>query len=214
MRATIHRFSLILASLGVACATGVNVRVDPEEDFSRYRVWTWLPSSVPIVDAPHGRADALEAKLSALVERELDARGFARDDEHANFYVTVSLTVQRREVSVYVPRAPYLFSSNSSAPSWWIEGSRSERRTYEDLKLAIGFADSRGRITWLATLARRLEGHTALPLEEAVAELIARSPARSPGIDAAGSREERSIQDRPRPHDPPRGREHRPQDRT
>ncbi len=214
MRATIYPLSLVLASLSLACAVGVNVGVDPSEDFARYRAWMWLPTNIPIVDAPHDSKRALEPRLAAIVEQTLSARGFVRDDEHADFFVTASLTVHRREMSVSVPRAPYLFSSNSSSASWWIEGSQLERRTYEDLMLAIGFADTRGRITWHATLARRLEGHADLPLEAAVEELLARSPRRDPGSDTGGSRDERSIQDAPRRQEPPPAREPDPHGRT
>lgn len=184
MRGAIYLVSLILAWLGVACSTTVDVAFDEREDFSRYRTWDWLPHAVPHVDAPHRDAPALDARLARLIERALRGRGFERTGDRADFFVTYQLVLRRQTVVVYVPFAPYLLSSNHSSPSYWIEGSEKESRVYEDIHLAIDVTEGRGRSIWHAALERRVEEGSALPLDDAVATLLERFPrhgARSDG---------------------------------
>ena len=71
MRVGIHVIYLFLACLGIACTTIVDVVVDEREDFSRYQTWNWSPPVGPSVDAPAGRAPALDARLVRLVDGSL-----------------------------------------------------------------------------------------------------------------------------------------------
>jgi hypothetical protein len=174
----------ILLALGVGCASTVDVVYDERQDFSSYRTWDWLPQDLPSIDAPHSNADALDARLMRLIERELVASGFPRAGAGPpDFFVTYHLALRRRSVLIDEPAAPYLLSSLHSSPSYWIEGSRKAKRVYEDVRLAIGMSEGRGRMIWRALLQRTLEDPSLLPLDADVATLLARIP-RTPPADA------------------------------
>ena len=195
--------SLVLVSLGIACATQVDVTLDERADLSQLRTWTWLPAGTSPemgVDAPHRDAAGLHAHLGRLVERELWAQGFERS-ERADFFVIYHLVLKPRSVAVQVPRAPYLLSSMSYSPSYWIEGSDEEIRVYEDFRLVIGLLSEPGRLLWRGVVERKVVAGKALSLDTAVADLLERLPSRAPSREDDWPRELDAPEEAPR--DPP-----------
>ncbi len=192
MRGAVHRVAIRLCAilslgLGAACSTTVNVFLDEREDFSRYRTWDFFSRASPKVDAPYGDPRALDARVVRLIERELQGRGFEHRAGRPDFLVSYHLALRRRVVVVLEPMAPYLLSSHDSSASYLIEGgSRKVSQIHEDVRLAIGFADSSGRRrTWRAVLLRTLVDTPVLPLDDAVATLLDRFPRPAPRDAAA-----------------------------
>ena len=194
---------LVVSWLSVGCTTTV-VRVDQREDLSGLRTWNWLPSGASPemgVDAPQRNAPALHDSLGRLIAEKLRAEGFERS-EHADFFVIFHLVLAPRKVAVQVPRAPYLLSSLSSGPSYWIEGSDEEIRVYEDFRLVIGLLSEPGRILWRGVLERKVNEGQDLSLDAAVADLLERLQPSAPGREVDPPREPDA------PDDPLRGGPH------
>ncbi len=169
---------LVVSWLCVGCTTMVDVRVDQREDLSGLRTWNWLPSGASAemgVDAPQRDAPALHASLGRLIAEKLRAGGFERS-ERADFFVIFHLVLAPRRLAVQVPRAPYLLSSYSYSPSYWIEGSDEEIRVYEDFRLVIGLMRGPDRMIWRGVLERKVEEGQALSLDDGVALLLERLP--------------------------------------
>ncbi len=169
---------LVAPWICVGCTTMVDVTVDPGEDLSRLHTWNWLPSGESPemgVDAPHRNARELHARLGRLIDRQLRSQGFERA-EQADFFVIYHLVLKQRRVIVQVPRAPYLLSSFSYSPSYWIEGSDEEIRVYEDFRLVIGLMRGGERMIWRGVLERKVEEGQALSLDDGVALLLERLP--------------------------------------
>lgn len=173
------------AGFVAACATSVKVDVDENEDFSQYRTWDWMPQIRPRVEGRYAVTPALDVRMSRLIEDALEARGFERTQPPADFYVTFHLTIQPKAEFVEQPMAPYLLDSHHASPSFWIEGTESVERRYDDLRLAIGISGGGGRMTWQAALEQQVEAGEALPLDKAVAKLIDRFPSTGPPADSA-----------------------------
>ncbi len=195
MRGIIYVIPLLAAWLGLACASSVDVRFDERADFSRYHTWSWLPDAASRVDAPHADPARLDAQLARLIEEQLGQHGYERAAERADFFVSYRLALHRHAVEVEVPRAPYLLSSYSSSPSYWIEGSEVKKRIFEDLQLVVRVAGPDGRTTWQAALKRRLEDGSGLRLDDLIVTLLERFPAhrngsrpRTPPADGGSSR--------------------------
>ena len=184
MRGAIHLVAILVTALGVGCTTTVDVVFDEREDFSRYRTWDWAPRALPKVDAPHREARALDARVARLIERQLFESGFERAAGRPDFLVTYHLTLRRRAVVALEPMAPDLLASNNSSASYWIEGSRTVRRVHEDVRLAIGLSEARGRRIWRATLLGTWVDTAVLPLDDAVATLLDRFPRPGPWDEA------------------------------
>jgi hypothetical protein len=181
MRGAVHRVAILLAWLGLGCATTVDIAFDEREDFSRYRTWDWLPHGLPNVDAPESDARSLDAHLARLIERELLERGFERSADRPDFLVTYRLALRRRAVIVDEPAAPYLLSSLHHSPSYWVEGSRKALRVHEKVRLSIGVSEAgEWTMIWRATLLRTLEDAPVLRLDDAVATLLDRFPPLGP----------------------------------
>lgn len=177
MGGAVRLAAAILAALGVACATTVDVAFDERADFSRYRSWDWLPGAAGAVDAPLGRAPALDARLARLVEEALRARGFERGDGGADLLVGYHLRVQREFVTVREIPAMQQLSSFHNSPSYWIQAPRSELHTYERGHLTIVVAGRRERrVIWRGQLEGRFRGDFSPHLEEAVRSLLERFP--------------------------------------
>jgi hypothetical protein len=177
MRGAVQLAAVIFGSLGVACATTVDVAFDERADFSRYRTWDWLPRAARTVEAPLSETRALDARLARLVERALRARGFERTDGRADFFVSYYLRVQREFVTVRETPAMQQLSSLHSSPSYWIQATRSERHTYERGHLAIVVAGRRQqRVIWRGEIEGRFREDFSPHLEEAVWSLLERFP--------------------------------------
>lgn len=172
----------VVAWMGVACATRVDVSVEERADLSQLRTWNWLPPGAAPklgVDAPHRSTGLLHKSLGRLVEKELRSHGFERA-KNADFFVIYQLVLEQRKVVVYVPRAPYLLLSMSYSPSYWIEAFDQEIRVREDLRLVIGLVSEPGQILWRGVLERKVAEGDALRLDEAVAQLLERLLAPAP----------------------------------
>lgn len=177
-----------LAALGVGCATSSNVAFDRKADFSGYARWDWLPSPVPPVSSPHHQSRALATRMTEGIEREMEGHGFERSRDGADFYVGYHLGLQRLAKMVNVPLAPYLLSSMNSSASYWIEGTKAEKRVFEHMQLAIHIADARGRVVWQGSVTRRLEKGSSIPLDGAISEILDEFP---PETSRSGPRRRR-----------------------
>ena len=172
-----------LALLGLGCAGSVDAAFDPGEDFSRFHVWSFEPSDDPRVEAP-GRSElALDAQLRRLIHRAMGARGYHHGRERPDFFVRYHLSLQPTIEVVRIPLAPYLLSSMSSSPSYWIEGSDTEERRYDDLRLAIDVSTGSGKVVWKAGMRERLDYGRRPRLDLAVTDLLERFPKASPRPD-------------------------------
>ena len=189
MRVTIHLVAILLAALGLGCATTVDVVFDEREDFSPYHTWDWLPHPRPIVDAPDGAAAALDARLVRIIERQLIEKGFERSGNRPDFFVTYQLALRHRTKVVDQARAPYELYSHHSDGSFLVESSERVARDYTEIQLAISVTEAGGRALWHAKLMHLAEDVFALELDDAVAALLERFPGhrqRGPAAMAPG----------------------------
>jgi hypothetical protein len=70
---------------------------------------------------------------------------------------------------------------NSSA-SYWVEGSDSQIRIYDDIRLGIVAIDPHGRVLWRGRLTDSVEEGFSLPVGDAVSTLVGRFPRSGPAI--------------------------------
>ena len=174
--AVVHLVSIALAMSGLACASSTRVGLDESQDFSRFHAWDWHGRVAPLVDGQHGGGRDLDGLLSRLIERGLAARGYERSRRSPDFFVTYRFKLERRVKVVQVPMAPYLLSSHHSSASYWIEGSTTERRPYQDLKLAVAIVEPGGRVVWKGVLETEIDVGERPALGELVASVLERFP--------------------------------------
>jgi len=169
-----------LAALAVpsalACGIGVRVAFDAQEEFTRFRSWSWRESDAARVAAGSGDARALAARAAARIARAFERRGFVRDASAPDFTVAFELTFEPRIERVAVPSAPYFLSSKDSTPSYWIEGTDVVERRVQHFSLRMDIALPDGRVVWKGLVQERLEHSAPAPLDEAVEELLLRLP--------------------------------------
>jgi hypothetical protein len=156
------------------CATRLDV--DAREDVAPYATWAWLPRAVPKVHAPHRDGAALAAEAARLIEAELDRRGYRRVDEDADFYVAYQLALRRETVMIDQPQAQYELSTHTSDGAYRIQGTQRVPRVYEQLDLAVGFTDARGRTLWSARLTDQQEDAPGFDLGPRVAQVLESVP--------------------------------------
>jgi hypothetical protein len=132
MRGIIRTTSILLATLGLGCATaGMNVAFDERADLSKFETWAWLPRDTAEIDRA-GRSAKLDHELARLLERRLLESGFRFSSLEPDFYVAFELTRRQRLVVVSEPSAIYELSSLHSSPSYRFEGSRQTMLHYSE----------------------------------------------------------------------------------
>ncbi len=168
---------VLLAWLGLGCATNVDVAFDEREDFSDYRTWRWLSGAARSVETPRGDARALEARLAALVEGALQARGFERSSGSADLLVVAYLGIQRQLVYANETGAVQHLPSLHFSPSYEVQATTQELQTYETGYLVIAVSDARrGVPIWRGEFSGRFRDDFGPHLDEAVSTLLERFP--------------------------------------
>jgi len=127
-------------------ATKVEVDSDPTADFSSYKTYAWLP----ITERPANLAD--HTRIMQTVERELEAKGLAKDEAGTPaVFVGYSATSKKK-----VRGDPYTQNSATRGPS--------DVRTLVDIKrveeqtISIEFRDGKSRErVFLGTLREPLQ---------------------------------------------------------
>jgi hypothetical protein len=177
MRVWIRVVASIVAGLTVGCATHVDVAYDEGRDFSPYRTWSWLPGAACLVDAPLADGYALQARLARLVERGLDARGLQQSEEQADLVISVYLGIQRQLLIVNETGAVQSVHSLHSSPSFEVQATRRELRSYEHAHVVISVSDARElRPVWRGEFRGRFRGNFWPHLDEVVSELLQHLP--------------------------------------
>jgi len=189
-----------------ACATPTpdpfhfDVIFDQREDFSRYRTWDWLPEDAPNGvgrRALHEDSHPLLVRLDQLLREELSARGYRRERENPDFYVTYRLLLGSRAVRILHHGAQRTLSSRSNQGIFDIEAPELKERVYVTGQLHIGMADvASQRVTWMGTLRRSVELDFSPYLADAVRHVLdhfpppartleARLPVATPSLEPA-----------------------------
>ena len=177
MQRAVHFAAVLLAAFGVACASRVDVRIDQRKDFAGLRTWDFLTSRSGNVRAPDGDRILLNAAVTRLVERCLEARGFERVTEQPDFYVSYFLEVWRQVVvTAETPAMESLFSMNDSA-SYEIQTTRRRVEIHEQGRLTIFVTDSGAQaVVWRGGFEGRFLGALSPHLPSAVANLLGQLP--------------------------------------
>ncbi len=130
----------------IGASAKVEVDSDPKADFSAYKTYAWLPIS----ERPANLAD--HTRIMQTVERELEAKGLAKDQDGApNVFVGYSATSKKK-----MRGDPYTQNSSTRGPS--------DVRTIVDFKrveeetISIEFRDGKSRErVFLGTLREPLQ---------------------------------------------------------
>lgn len=174
----------VLACLALclqACLAPVKTRFTENEDFSRYRRWSWVPrEGAPVIRSHRAGARDLDARIGEAIERILRGNGFIHVDRDGEFYVTYDVSLQRRQVVVDVPMGMQLVNSYNSSASYWVEGFDREIRIYDELELTIGIADPTGKVLWHGSLVEPIEDRDLIPARKAVDTLLKDLPVSLP----------------------------------
>jgi len=178
MLRAVHLGAAILASIGVACASAVNVRIDQRKDFAGYCTWNFLSLEDGNVRAPLSDARELNARLTRAVEVALLEQGFVRVMGRPDFYVSYFLEVRRQLVIVTETPALEHLPSLDQSPSWEIQATERRIESYEIGQLTILVSDpDEQAVVWRGGFEGRFRGALSPHLGDAVSSLLERLPA-------------------------------------
>lgn len=169
---------LLLAALGLACASGVEVRQEPGVDFSSYRGWDWLEGEAFVLHVPDEERDLARRRVARLVEAELAGRGFEREAEAPDLCVGVVFVVRPTVRVVQSTPATQSLSSHHEE-AFEIQATESRVERVRHLRLEVYVAECRaGRVVWQGRITRSGSKPRRSELEALVQELLAEFPER------------------------------------
>jgi len=155
----------------------VTVDYDPEEDFSTYKTFGWLPERPPPTGDPRLDSPLIDSRVRRAVDSTLTARGFRKIlDGTPDFWVTYHTGVEQK-LDVYTMNRGYV-------NRWGYTVSVPETRVsqYDEGTLVLDIADAREReLVWRGVAQGRLRSQptpdqTTAAVNEAVAELLKQFP--------------------------------------
>jgi hypothetical protein len=173
--------ALIALALGVlaGCATPPPIQVtwDQQQDLAALRTWDWIDGHAVLVRAPYGDDADIEEQLSALVERELSERGFARSPGDGEVRVAVLMVGVRSYQVFRRARAVQTLHSYHDIGGYEVQGEDVERRPVDRCRVAIYLTGPRQeRMIWQAVSQQQYSDGCARHLDDAVADLLAQFP--------------------------------------
>jgi hypothetical protein len=172
--------SLLIVLIGVALAACRSVQVmvdfDPEEDFSVYRTYAWLPGSAEQSGNLAVELPLIDTRLRQAVDRTLAEKGFEkRESGQPDLYVAYHLSVESKldvyTVDRYYGRHGYAMGVPETRVKQYDEGT-----------LVIDVADARKKeLVWRGVGIKRVRSHpkpeqTTAAVNQAVAEILASFP--------------------------------------
>jgi len=176
----------ILATLGVACTTTIDVSIEQRQPLGGERTWNFPGRPSGSVRAPAEDVEGLNAVLMRLVERCLESRGFTRVSVDPDFYVSYALEVERQYVVFFETPAVESIQSLNHTVSWEVQASTRRLEMHESGRLTIFVTDpSEHSVIWRGDFEGRFKGRLSRHLKDAVAGLLGRLPAAELAGDAA-----------------------------
>jgi len=169
---------LLVAVMLVACSSiRVTVDYDPNEDFSTYRTFAWLPEGPQPTGDYRVDNDLIDSRIRAAVRRSLRSKGFTQVLEGVpDFYVVYHLSIESK-LDVYSVNRGYI-----DYYGWGWSVPETRVREYEEGTLVIDIADPRDKeLVWRGVGQGRVRQQstpekTTAEVNAAVAEILAAFP--------------------------------------
>ena len=141
----------LAAALLLACSTvKVTVDYDPEEDFTTYRTYAWLPGTPEASGDPRLDTPMVHKRVHEGIDRTLGNKGFEKADGDPDFWVAYHLSVERK-IDVYTTNRLY------GGYGWTVSVPETRVNEYDEGSLIIDVSDAREKeLVWRGIGAGRL----------------------------------------------------------
>lgn len=172
---------LLLAPL--ACSTvQVSVDYDPDEDFSAYRTYAWLPGTPEATGNSRLDTPMIHQRVREAIDQTLADKGFRRVEANPDFWVAYFMSVEKK-IDVYTTNRLY------GGYGWTVSIPETRVSEYDEGSLIIDVSDAREKeLVWRGIGQGRLR---KTPLEDpeeqrkevyrVVDEILADFPPKSKG---------------------------------
>ena len=168
----------LLVGLGLSCASiQVSVDYDPDEDFTSYSTFDWLPQLSKQPGDYRFDNPLVEKRVYNAIEEVLTTKGYTKvEDQPADFYVAHFFTVQQK-LDIYTVNNRYY-----GGYGWGISAPETRVREYEEGTLVIDVSDARDKeLVWRGIGKGRLRrtstpAQTTADIDTAVSEILANFP--------------------------------------
>lgn len=167
-----------------SCATGPEIRTDydPDADFSRYHTWAFYQ---PLAIEQSGYGTFLGDRMRADVRREMEARGYAYDEQSPDVRVNLVTAVQQKTNVYSMPRTDYQFIYTRRgvyAVPFWTDDTQVYQ--YHEGTLRVDVVDTaRKRLAWtgaaISTVSRKSPQQRAAEVDVAIAKIFEQYPYRA-----------------------------------
>lgn len=173
-------FHLALGALlgCLACASPIEVMLDPAADPERWQSWDWLSDTGLLVQTPESERPGAERRLSHAIRAGFAERGYERNRGRPDLRVGVVLTARpvlrlRSQMGAVESITAY------HNGSFEVQASEKRLDRLYVYRLEIYVSEQRtGRLVWQGRLADQTSGNELSALKEGVAKLLTEFPQR------------------------------------
>lgn len=161
---TFFKFALAPALVLLAGCSPYIVRYDfdPQASFATYKTYAWRLASPKEQAKAEGMANPImDSRVHRILERELAARGFQRQDTNPDFLLTYYPVYRERYVQTYTSMGPaWGWGYGWGRPWGYGPGvGFSEVQAYREGSIVLEVQDARtGRVVWHAAAEGALPG--------------------------------------------------------
>lgn len=165
---------LLIAALTSCSSMRIDSDYDTSASFSGFKTYSWMARQQQASRDPRLDSTLLESRVSAAVDRELSAKGYAKVPlEEADFLVAYHVTREGR-----------MQLHTMGGPGWGWGGTTTHVEKYEEGTLILDVIASDGRmLLWRGTATARIDESAGAEkrekrINEAVRRMLQRFPPR------------------------------------
>jgi len=180
---TLCNLLVLVASFALAACSSISVTADydPETDFRSLGTFSWVPEDPDAEVDPRAGNSLVSDRVTAAIERTLQARGYQQVDLSADFLVGFSISVRTGVESA--PSSSARFHYGYYGRYGGIGYSTgTELREFDEGELVVDFVDpTSNKLIWRGTAKTRLTSDQSpekskATIDEAVTRLLDQFP--------------------------------------
>ena len=158
--------ALLVAAIAGCSTISVTADYDPEEDFSVYHTYTWIPRNPQATGNPRLDTPMHHDRVREAVDRVLAQKGFRKVGDDPDFWITFHQAVEQK-LDVRTMNSGYHSGYYGGGRGWTMSVPETRVTEYAQGTFVIDIADAREKeLVWRGIATGRLSKTPPGPAEQ------------------------------------------------